>query len=174
MKESLDDFIRSNREAFDHHEPSPRVWTLIRARIFHNNTGMVFWRAAAILFMGISAYLFYARWSEVKKDQLVLTEFSDIESFYVREIADKIDLIEDAKGGEGGLNGFTRDFRQLEAMYEVLKDEMRVRPSKKVKDALILNLLIRIDLLNKQLEKMETEENTEEVSGKDNALIGSV
>jgi hypothetical protein len=94
-----------------------------------------------------------------------MNEFTDVESFYVREIADKIDLIEDVSGGENGLNGYTHDFRQLEAMYEVLKDEMRVRPSKKVKDALILNLLIRIDLLNKQLDKLDKEEEAEEEAG---------
>jgi hypothetical protein len=54
-----------------------------------------------------------------------------------------------------GLNGFTRDFEQLEAMYMVLREEMKTRPSEKVKDALVLNLLVRIDLLNQQLHKLE-------------------
>jgi hypothetical protein len=80
----------------------------------------------------------------------------------VREIAEKIDLIEDVSGGDGNLNGFTKDFRQLEAMYAVLNDEMHQRPSRKVKDAMILNLLIRIDLLNKQLEKIERANNADD------------
>lgn len=57
-----------------------------------------------------------------------------------------------------GLNGFTHDFQQLEAMYLVLKEEMKVRPSQKVKDALVLNLLVRIDLLNQQLHRLEERE----------------
>jgi hypothetical protein len=56
-----------------------------------------------------------------------------------------------------GLNGFTHDFQQLEAMYMVLKEEMKTTPSQKVKDALVLNLLVRIDLLNQQLHKLEKE-----------------
>ena len=53
-----------------------------------------------------------------------------------------------------GLNGFTQDFKQLEAMYMILKEEMKSRPSEKVKDALVLNLLVRINLLNQQLYKL--------------------
>lgn len=37
-------------------------------------------------------------------------------------------------------------------MYQVLNEEMKTRPTEKVKDALILNLLVRIDLLNQQRE----------------------
>ena len=40
-------------------------------------------------------------------------------------------------------------------MYQVLKEEMKIHPGQKVKDALVLNLLIRIDLLNQQLHKIE-------------------
>ena len=56
-----------------------------------------------------------------------------------------------------GLNGFTQDFQQLEAMYMILKEEMKNTPSQKVKDALVLNLLVRINLLNQQLYKLEKE-----------------
>jgi hypothetical protein len=42
-------------------------------------------------------------------------------------------------------------------MYQVLREEMKVHPSQKVKDALVLNLLVRIDLLNKQLHNIEQE-----------------
>lgn len=40
-------------------------------------------------------------------------------------------------------------------MYEVLREEMKASPSEKVKDALILNMLIRIDVLNQQIKKLE-------------------
>jgi hypothetical protein len=32
---------------------------------------------------------------------------------------------------------------------------MKIKPSEKVKDALILNMLVRIDLLNQQIKKLE-------------------
>ncbi|MFN9500145.1 MAG: hypothetical protein ACK57K_02365, partial [Chryseotalea sp.] len=60
---------------------------------------------------------------------------------------------------QSDLNGFTSDFQQLEAMYAVLQEEFQNRPSEKVKDAMILNLLVRINLLNKQLQEVEEKEN---------------
>jgi hypothetical protein len=65
-------------------------------------------------------------------------------------------MIDDFKKNEG-LNGFTQDFQQLEAMYMILKEEMKTQPSQKVKDALVLNLLVRINLLNQQLYKLDKE-----------------
>jgi hypothetical protein len=49
-------------------------------------------------------------------------------------------------------------------MYQVLKTEMRQRPSQDVKDALVLNLLVRIDLLNQQLNKLDRREEGKESS----------
>ncbi len=167
MKTNLEEFIRSNRAAFDDREPSSKVWMAIRKELFGSasTSALVYWRAAAILFMGLSAFLLYPKLTETRQNQVVMNEFNDVESFYVREISNKIEMIEDFNEGEPGLNGLTHDFKQLEAMYEVLKDEMNVRPSKKVKDALVLNLLVRMDLLNRQLEKLE-KENEEELSAK--------
>jgi hypothetical protein len=40
-------------------------------------------------------------------------------------------------------------------MYNVLREELKNHPSKQVKDALVLNLLVRINLLNQQLYKLD-------------------
>jgi hypothetical protein len=37
----------------------------------------------------------------------------------------------------------------------VLRDELKTHSSEKVRDALILNILVRIDLLNQQIKKLE-------------------
>jgi hypothetical protein len=96
-----------------------------------------------------------------KSDDKVLTDFQDVESFYVAEISNKVSLIDRFDGSEG-LNGFTQNFQQLDAMYMVLKEEMKNRPSAKVKEALVLNLLIQIDLLNKQVDKLDSGEKEKE------------
>ena len=88
------------------------------------------------------------------------SEFDDVEAFYIRQISEKVEMIDEFQKSEG-LNGFTHDFQQLEAMYMVLKEEMKTSPSQKVKDALVLNLLVRIDLLNQQLHKLEKEYKTD-------------
>jgi hypothetical protein len=163
MKEDkLENFIRNNREEFDDKEPSEKVWTGIdHAMAFKNpswwNSVMV-WRAAAVVFMALSVYLLIPKNENPAKNEMAaLREFTDVESFYIKQISEKEELIDEfqPRGLEEGLNGFTQDFQQLEAMYFVLKEEMKNDPSQKVKDALVLNLLVRIDLLNQQLHKLE-------------------
>lgn len=167
MKDQMEDFIRHNRDAFDDKEPSGKVWSSVegtlklKAAPWYNS--LTLWRAAAVVFMALSCYLLVPRQQTVGQNEIasvqndkVLKEFTDVESFYVTQISEKVELIDGFERNEG-LNGFTRDFQQLEAMYLVLKEEMKTRPSQKVKDALVLNLLVQIDLLNQQIHKLEKE-----------------
>ncbi len=158
MKNSIEDFINQNREAFDDKEPSDKVWTAISNRLFSTTSlwnSITLWRAAAVVLLGLCIYLAVPKFADQHDKNVALSEFKDIESFYVSQISEKVNQIEASRGQEAGLNGFTHDFVQLDAMYEVLKEEMKTRPSQKVKDALVLNLLIRIDLLNQQLHKID-------------------
>jgi hypothetical protein len=161
MKEDkLESFIRKNRNDFDDKEPSEKVWKGVeRSLSFQNRSlwnSVGLWRAAAVLFMALSVYLLVPKNPPAMQNEIALKEFTDVEAFYVEQISEKVQLIEEFQLSEG-LNGFTQDFQQLEAMYQVLKEEMKTRPSKEVKDALVLNLLVRIDLLNQQLHKLEKE-----------------
>lgn len=158
MKNELEKFVTENRASFDVREPSERSWKVIQQNLFGQASwwnSVTVWRAAAVLFFALSAFLGITRYQSHQQQQVALREFKDVEDFYVRQISEKVNLIHEYRGAENGLNGFTHDFQQLEAMYQVLREEMRVRPSQKVKDALVLNLLVRIDLLNRQLQHIE-------------------
>jgi len=157
MKDQLEDFVRRNREAFDDREPSPGVWRAIENSLRFKRgwkNPVALWRAAAVFFMALSAYLLIPKNAPLEQNHQAMKEFSDVEAFYTQQISNKVELIGQFDGSDG-LNGFTQDFQQLEAMYHVLKEEMKSRPSDKVKDALVLNLLVRIDLLNQQLHRLE-------------------
>lgn len=162
MSDNLENFIRQNRGEFDDKQPSERVWKRIYKRL--NDEGkpsfVWIWKAAAVLFFLSSSFLVY----QLKLDSTNLAmskkqlneDFQTVESYYVQKISEKKELIYDFE--ESDLNvdeTFEQDLRKLEAMYEVLKDELKENPSKKVVDALILNLLVRIDILNSQLEELE-------------------
>lgn len=165
MKEQLENFIRQNKAAFDDKEPTEKVWKNIHQQVFATSSlwnSVVLWRSAAVLLLGLCIYLAIPKIVERQDRNLALNEFNDVERFYVSQISEKVDQIKASRGHEMGLNGFTHDFQQLEAMYQVLKEEMKARPSQKVKDALELNLLIRIDLLNQQLQKIEEGEESHE------------
>lgn len=166
MKDRLDEFIRQNRQSFDDKEPAEKVWRNIEASMklsstsWWNSVGL--WRAAAVIFMATSIYLLVPKnmGKTATQNDLAVTEFNDVEAFYFQQISDKVELIDGFKKNEG-LNGFTQDFKQLEAMYMILKEEMKTRPTEKVKDALVLNLLVRINLLNQQLYKLDEEYATD-------------
>jgi hypothetical protein len=166
MKDQLEDFIRKNRNAFDDHEPSEKNWKQIDASLAFTRKGIwhsvTVWRAAAVVFMLLSGYLLLPKKTGTQHfaNDASMKEFNDVEAFYVQQISQKVELIDEFQRNEG-LNGFTQDFKQLEAMYLVLKEEMKTHPSQKVKDALVLNLLVRIDLLNQQLHHLEKEEQPE-------------
>jgi hypothetical protein len=175
MRSNLEDFIRSNREAFDDKEPPESVWGEIQKNIRPEKSpawydNVVLWRAAAILFMGLSIYLMVpALSSQQGSDSVAVREFNDVEEFYTSQITQKVALIDEISKGESA-DEFGQDFQQLEAMYDVLKEEWKQSPTRKVKDAMVLNLLVRINLLNKHLEKLEKElrlENSTDASADD-------
>jgi hypothetical protein len=159
MKDELEDFINQNRSAFDDQSPANHVWRNIDRSIGVQRSGwwhsVTVWRAAAAIFMALSIYLLIPKKVIPNSNSdVALKEFTDVEKFYVEQISEKVEMIDSFQKNEG-LNGFTHDFQQLEAMYMVLKEEMHNHPTQKVKDALVLNLLVRIDLLNQQLHSLE-------------------
>jgi hypothetical protein len=156
----LKDFIGKHRDEFDDKEPSDRVWSNIERDLKPKSffTAVSMWRAAAILFFGLSIYQFTAPKREVSGLQ---RDFKDIESFYSQQIAEKVEFIDKLEGYED--DRFSQDLKKLDAMYEVLREEMKSSPSAKVKDALILNMLVRIDLLNQQIQKLEDHKRMDDV-----------
>ena len=163
MSDKLKDFINTNRDAFDHREPSDRVWEGIKKDLQETGpnksrslwNSVTVWRAAAVIFLASSVYLFVSNNYVGQKRELskLQVEFRDLESFYGKEIAEKVAFIDNLNGYED--DQFTQDVQKLDAMYEVLREEMKTSPSEKVKDALILNMLVRIDLLNQQIKRLE-------------------
>lgn len=162
MKDSLKEFVDKNREAFDNKTPSEKVWKKVEANLpqmklvsLWNSAAL--WRIAAALFMGVSVVLFLSKQDKTAEKEMAYQlkgEFKDVESFYTDEIAKRVALIDDF-GGSFENDQFTQDFEKLDAMYQVLRDELIARPNEKLRDALILNILVRIDLLNQQIKKLE-------------------
>jgi hypothetical protein len=156
MKNDLRQFVESNRNAFDSRVPSARVWNRVSEAMGFGQSwwnNLVLWRAAAVLMMGLSLYLFLSRSAVEPRPELSQQDFGDVELFYKSQISEKVALIRDA--GDVADDSFTQDLQKLEAMYTVLYDELKRHPSEKVKDALVLNMIVRIDLLNQQIQKLE-------------------
>jgi len=162
MKDSLKTFIEKNREGFDEKNPPENAWQKIESSlpkqkvIFWNSVS--FWRAAAVILLGLSSYLYFTKSNSKieKQDVAALQNFNDLESYYNTQINEKINLVNHYQTQTGFTEDeVTQNLKKLEAMYQVLKDELKKRPTQDVRDALILNLLVRIDLINQQLNKLD-------------------
>lgn len=158
--DNLKKFIETNRDAFDHKTPSGNVWKRIERVLFGVPqvslwSSVTAWRAAALILFGLSVFQFvFPRLAgRTSSDLSAQQEFRDVESFYFAEINQKVALIRSEGPFVDDL--FTQDLEKLEAMYAVLSEEMKKQPSQKVKDALVLNMLVRIDLLNQQIQRLE-------------------
>ena len=160
-KDKLEHLFSENRDAFDDKTPSDNVWRRIENALFGDRTvslwsSVMVWRAAAILLAGFSVFLLVERSGNkngVTANRAVTQEFTDIELYYSTQISEKVALI--SSEGLFADDSFTQDLQKLEAMYSVMADEMKKHPSEKVKDALVLNMLVRIDLLNQQIQRLE-------------------
>lgn len=168
MNNELKDFVERNRPEFDHRVPSQKVWDRISSILFPKKSVTLWnsapiWRAAAILLFGVSFYLLVERSDEQTSvnDSGIQQEFADLEMFYKDQIAEKVALISSFETIEVNDN-LTDDFIKLEAMYQVLLEQMKNEPSEKIKDALILNLLVRMDLLNQQLNAIDQSKSNKE------------
>jgi hypothetical protein len=164
MNDSLKKFINQHREEFDDKLPSDRAWTKIQGELPAKRvtlwSNVQVWRAAAVLFLTLSVYLMLSRNfnQSVGADRAKLqVEFNDLENFYNEQIADKVELISNIQEFNDD-DSFAQDLEKLDAMYQVLREQMKSNPSEKIKDALILNMLVRIDLLNQQIKDLEESE----------------
>lgn len=168
MKDSLKNFINQHREEFDDKRPSDNTWAKIQSNLPGRSvtlwSNVQVWRAAAGLFLALSVYLMISRNfnQPLGADRAKLqVEFNDLENFYNRQIADKVELISNIQEFNDD-DSFAQDLEKLDAMYQVLREQMKTHPSEKIKDALILNMLVRIDLLNQQIKNLEDSEKKSE------------
>jgi hypothetical protein len=159
-KDALEKFVAEHSDQWNDRTPSEKVWKNIASTLHGGSITSLWnsvnvWRAAAALLLCLSSFLFYSQQhsSSDHKPVVAQQEFNDIELFYSAQISEKSALV--SNEGRFADDSFTQDLQKLEAMYSVLSDEMKKRPSEKVKDALVLNMIVRIDLLNQQIQRLD-------------------
>lgn len=157
MADQLEKFIRNNREAFDDKSPSKKVWQNIETSLSPKSY-TIWWKVAAVFFFVTSAFLTYKNYAE---PDISTNELVALESFYFTQIDYKYALINEHISHKSQA-GLEQELQKLDAMYKVLKEEWQKKPSKEVLEALTLNLLVRLDILNRQLEMLDQPENNSE------------
>ncbi len=163
MKDNLKDFVQNNRAAFDDEAPRAHIWKGISRNLpAAKRSFMWVWQAAAVIFFATSVLLLADRSGVVSPQEIASEDsFNQVEDFYFREINQKRAFIQDIS--ETGVSA-EAELQKLDAMYLVLKEQFRENPSEEVLEALTLNLIVRLDLLNQvvaEIEKAETEKASE-------------
>lgn len=170
MKDKLEDFIQRNRAQFDDETPGAGVWKgIARSLPPRRNQYQWIWQAAAVLFFATSSWLFLDRLeSPAAGNQANVEAFPQVEDFYFREISQRRELILDLS--ESGVSA-EAELQKLDAMYLVLKEQLRENPSEEVVEALTLNLIVRLDLLNQVVAEIEEDATQDNAPGKDDSQI---
>ncbi|WP_425392479.1 hypothetical protein [Ekhidna sp.] len=161
MGDQLEKFIIENRDAFDDASPSENAWQQIDRRLDKKSSlWPLMWKVAAVLFMASTIYLMIDRNSATVEDGPILSEeFTQAEDYYVSLISQKRQLIKEQLTPEQHQE-FLVEIDQLDAMYVELKKTYQTNASNdRVMDAMISNLQLRLDILNKQLDILQSIKN---------------
>ena len=170
-EDQLEKFIIEHRSELDSAEPPKEIWENVASEIRTNRVSKRklstldwFWRAAAVLFFGVTIYFASKIYlpSEQRLDYAAaLTdqsyqEFINAEQYYTSIIQVKKEELDQVLADEDQLNSdFSRDIAELDSMYLLLQKDYDTNNDELVLDAMISNLRVRIEILDRQLQIIE-------------------
>lgn len=160
MGDQFEKFILENRASFDDDNPSEDLWNKIDSNLKKKrNPFQVVWKVAAVLFMVSTVYLLVDRNNTPPVELQLSQEFVQAEDYYITMISQRKLQIQEQLTPEQQ-NQFLSDINQLDSMYAELKKTYQTNASnERVVDAMISNLQLRLEILNRQLEILENVKN---------------
>ena len=174
--DKLEKFAKNHREEFDSDSPSPEVWDKIdkvlepNRNLSSTNSLAWMWKAAAVLLFVSTFYLLIDKWQQkepVAEFFPELEEFEEVETYYLTQIEDRKIKLTEYQGELPLTRDFFEDLSSLDSMYWLLKDEVtQTGSNEKVLDAMVQNLQLKIEILNRQLmilEKLKEKTNENDI-----------
>lgn len=161
MGDQLEKFIMENREDFNNATPSDKAWEGIDQKLGKKQAVWpIVWKIAAMLFLASTIYLMIDRsQTESMEGPRLSDEFTQAEDYYVSLIAQRKQAIQEQLTPEQH-EQFLVEIDQLDSMYLELKKTYQTNASnERVMDAMISNLQLRLDILNKQLDILQNIKN---------------
>lgn len=153
MGDQFEKFIIENRTSFNDETPSNSVWNSIDKRLAKKTSPFQgIWKVAAVLFLLSTVYLIIDKYTQRTEGPQLSQEFVQAEDYYTSLISQRKQMIKEQLSPEQEQQ-FLMEIDQLDMMYEELKNTYQMNASnERVVDAMINNLQLRLDILNKQLE----------------------
>lgn len=155
MGDQLEQFIIKNKDSFDDASPSDKVWSDIEKSVRKDRSYLqVAWKAAAVLFMVSTIFLLVDRSGDQPGSELS-NEFQQAEVYYTKLIsARRMEIKEQLSPVDQ--QEFLQEIDQLDVLYGELKETYQANASsERVLGAMISNLQLRLEILNKQLDILE-------------------
>ncbi|MFZ9982768.1 MAG: hypothetical protein ACO3FI_12130 [Cyclobacteriaceae bacterium] len=154
MNDSMEEFFRRNRREMDSEIPGTRVWRGVQHVLFPKSENKIFWKVAAVFFFFCSAGLlikdaYNEKIRFISENPHNAQAITGFEGFYTLKISQREAWISEnfPEGTNPGI-----EYQRLVSMYEVLRLAWEKNPTDELRDALALNLIIRLDMLNRLTE----------------------
>lgn len=173
--DNLEKFITGHREEFDDRVPGDEIWNTIDRQLNRKRLKRVqlygwMWKVASMLLLAAVIGLLIDRRihpsGEVAGNRITgnrLAEFKQVEEFYTRLIGEKqVEIQTSIKANPGLSREFSHEITWLDSAYSGLKTELSMTYSDKIVDAMIVNLQLRINILNQQLNILQAINKTKE------------
>lgn len=164
MRDNLEDFFKEQKNDFDSLEPREDMWSKIESNLDVTEKSYDFswmWKVAAVLFLVSTLVLLFRNAdSEVKPSEEQLSsnegynsELIEVEGYYTKMISTKEKEIAEYNISNPDL---LIDIHSLDSMYIDLKNNLKVnQKDDRLINAMIRNLQLRVNILNKQLNILE-------------------
>lgn len=160
MSDQLEKFIKAHRADMDDKEPRPDLWIDIANQVNSKREArkttrtFIWWRAAAVFLLFVTSLLVLEKYvSEPEPQEVVINEqLQEAESFYTVLIAQKKEQVATLSRQLDLDHDFANEIDELDSMYSALKNNLQQGDEDNVVDAMILNLQLRIEILNRQLD----------------------
>ena len=176
MADPIERYIRENRMAFDDEQPGPDVWKGISREMgwerSHRPTYYaLMWKAAAVFFLFLSIWLIVDRFTDrdgatVSDKYQLSSEVREVEMYYAAMIGErKKELQVLSHGHESLRREFTAELDGLDSIYNLLKKQLESGNEAEIAASMALNLQMRIDLLNWQLNVLQNIKKAEGYEG---------
>ncbi len=156
MGDRLEKFIENHREEFDVEVPSDLIWDKIRKQSKSHTSGRSqYWKIAAVFFLISTLALLIDRvgfnGSKDNSTTAFTSDFRQVESYYVGMIEEKRNEVLTQSDTQLS-RSFLKEIEELDEVYSQLKEVAKLNnPGTTMTDAMINNLQMRIEILNKQL-----------------------